>query len=658
MSVFRKLIIFTIPFTLVLPGQSFAEREKKGLSYLKEQAETQVISVSKKPENPFTAAAAIHVITREDIRRSGATSIDEVLRLVPGMQVAVSTANWKAVSARGFNDNIANKLLVLVDGRTVYNTLFSGVWWDEQDILMEDIKQIEVIRGPGATLWGSNAVNGIINIITEDAVNTLDKLVTVTAGNDRKISAARMGGSLSDKAHYRIYAKYTEIDASRSVTGVSAKDGWNVGSTGFRIDWDKSSRDAITIQSDLRNSNIDRTATLPILTAPYSQEIIDDSNVLGGNVLGRWNHIFADGSNSSLQTYIDHTERNFSVSREERTVFDLDFQHSLSSIGINEITWGTGYRFIKDEELLRPYFAYNPEIREDHLWNSFIQDKITLVPEKLFLTLGTKLEYNEYTQFELQPSIRTSWLINTNNTLWGAISKASRTPGRGEQDIKQIVGVVPGGTPGFVTLLGNKQQNSEKVISYEAGYRTHLLKKIFLDITTFYNHYDDLKTFETEAPFSTPNTLVPLRWTNNGEASSYGIELSADYKVTDTWKLIGSYSFINIDTSLKPNSNDTSLKDEEKKVPRHQYNIRSNLTLSDTVELDNMLYYVNDLDALNIPDYFRFDSRVSWKPLKGLELSLVGQNLFDSYHKEFKAISVLPSVEVGRSVYGKVTWRF
>ncbi|MCD6034552.1 MAG: ligand-gated TonB-dependent outer rane channel [Rickettsiales bacterium] len=658
MRVLERIAAVTTILTLIYPSASVAAERKKDLSRLQELADIKVTSVSKKPEDPFTAAAAVYVITREDIKRSGATSIDEVLRLVPGMDVAVAGANWKAVSARGFNDNIANKLLVLIDGRTVYNTLFSGVWWDEQNILMEDIKQIEVIRGPGAALWGSNAVNGIINIITEDAVNTLDKLVTITAGNEMKSAATRVGGSLSDNAHYRVYAKFTDIDDLRAIGGGSAKDGWDTGLFGFRVDWDKSSQDSITIQGNGYNNNINRTATLPILTAPFEQEINDDSNVLGGNVLSRWTHNLSEGGSTTLQSYIDHTERNFSVSREHRSIFDLDFQHALAPIGRNEFTWGAGYRFVKDEELFRPYFAYQPERREDHLWSSFLQNKITLVPEKLYFTLGSKFEYNEYTDFEVQPNARASWLITPDNTVWASVSKAVRTPSRGEQDVQQIVGVVPISTPGYVSLLGNKNQDSEKVVSYEMGYRTRPLNKVTLDVTTFYNDYKDLKTLEAEAPFSTASTLVPLRAANNGNAYSYGVEVAAEYAVTDWWKLSGAYSFINLDTGLEPNSRDTSLVAEETKAPTYQFNIRSHMTLLENIEFDNMLYYVDDLEVLNIPEYYRFDSRIAWKPLNGIELSLVGQNLLDDHHQEFTAIPILPSVEIGRTVYGKISWRF
>lgn len=657
MKAISKFIITTTCLVLLSPMYSHAaevvEREKD-LSRLKRLASTKITSVSKKPEDPFTAPAAVYVITREDIKRSGATSIPEILRLAPGIQVARMGADRWAVAARGNNDTITNKLLVLIDGRSVYTPVFSGVNWDAQGILVEDIKQIEVIRGPAGTLWGANAVNGVINIITEDAVNTLEKQVNVTYGDKEKIETARAGGEINKYTHYRVYAKRSDNGPSRSLDGNDARDAWNSNQGGFRVDLDKTSQDFLTIQGDAYDTKIDRQATLPTITAPFSQVVIDDNHLKGANILGRFAHTFDDGSNYTIQSYVDHFERNFDVSRENVSTFDVDFQHSLHVNKRNEITWGTGYRLVKHEEPERFYFNFTPPTRDDNLFNTFIQDKISLVPDKVFLTLGSKFEYNDYTNFEAQPNARLAWTPTPDNTIWAAVSKAVRTPNRAEHDIQQIVSSIP--NAGYIALIGTDEMKSEELIAYELGYKTKIIERTSFDINTFYNDYDNLRTLEAGSPQG--NILVPLIARNLGKAESYGAEVSATWDVTNEWQLTGAYSFITIDTHLKTGSTDTGLVSEEGKSPKNQFNIRSHLKLPHNIEFDNTLYYVDNLSTINIPTYIRFDTRIAWKPIDKIELSLVGQNLLDDHHKEFTEIPVLEQTEVGRSVYGKISIRF
>jgi iron complex outermembrane receptor protein len=640
------------------------EREKD-ISRLKRLASTKITSVSKKPEDPFTAAASVYVITQEDIKRSGATTVAEALRLVPGMEVARAGSNWWAISARGFNDNTSNKLLVMIDGRTVYNAFFSGVWWDSQDVLMEDIRRIEVIRGPGATLWGANAVNGVVNIITEDAGNTIGKQVTATYGNAEKIVTGRVGGNLSDNAQYRLYAKDSARDSFKSVNGTDARDSWDIGQTGFRVDWDKTDHDLITIQGDAYNSNIDRTASLPILTAPYSAPFVDNSNVFGGNVLSRWTHTSYDSSVSTLQSYVDHTERDFVVSREIRSTFDFDFQRALHPMGRHEFTLGTGYRFVRDEEPFAFYFPVTPTITNLNLFSGFLQDKIAIIPDKLSFTIGSKVEHNDDTGFEYEPSARIAWTPTYEQTIWGAVSRAIRSPSSYETRIQQIVGAIPpnglytGSPAGYVRLIGNPNMGSEDLLAYELGYRVRPSKVISFDISTFVNQYDNLRTFDTGTPFSTSSdTALPLIIHNYGKAESYGAEFSSKWDATEKWQLSGGYTFLIMTTHINSGSTDTTLAIDEKKSPEHQFNIRSHYNLPYDVALDNTLYYVGALDTINVSSYVRFDTGITYKPIKGLELSLVGQNLFDDAHKEFAAIPVLPTVDIGRSVYGKVSWSF
>lgn len=664
-----KKTLFTLLCATYLfsPALSHAGEKPKELSRLQELMNTKVTSVSRAPENPFDAAAAIYVITREDIERSGATSIPEILRLAPGLQVAKSRSDTWSVSARGFNDTIANKLLVLIDGRSVYTPLFSGVYWDTQDTMIEDIKQIEIIRGPGASLWGANAVNGIINIITEETVNTLENIVSITGGTDERIASARSGGKISDKSHFRAFAKMTSRDASTGLSGNTNNDSWDMARGGFRVDWDKTSRDLITMQGDIYDGLVDRTAFPPILTPPYAGIVEDKGALQGGNVLARWTHSFKDGSSTAVQTYIDHMQRNFDLSKERRTTFDIDFQHSMAPKGAHEVTWGTGFRRMADRQPYRLYFTYTPEEREDNLFGAFVQDKITLTPEKLFLTLGTKLEQNDYTGFEVQPSARLAWKPTTNQTVWGSISRAVRTPSRAEDDISQVIGVLPPntlapGTPaGFIRWIGQEDFKSESLIAYELGYRIRPASNLSIDTSAFMFDYDDLRTTGAGIPFSLPDTALPVILDNRGKAESYGFEMTATWDATSYWQLSAAYSYITISTHVEQNSSTDILgllALDEGRSPHNQFNIRSSLSLPYNVKVDNALYYADNLSTIGIPSYMRFDTRIAWQPVPHLEFSVVGQNLFDDYHQEFNAIPVLEPSEVGRSVYAKATLRF
>ena len=649
----KLLIKFMMVLTVTLvpiSNNALADDSIKDLSALQALVNTKVTSVSKKSEDPFTAPAAIYVITREDIRRSGATTIAEALRLAPGLNVAHSGSERWAISSRGFNDETSNKLLVLVDGRTVYSPLYSGVDWESINTLIEDIKQIEVIRGPGATLWGANAVNGVINIITEEAVNTMEKSLTVTAGNRETIESARTGGKIGQDIHYRIYAKHSNTDATKAVTGGNVNDAWSMLQSGFRMDWDRTSKDLITLQGDIYDGRLDRTAFLPILTPPFMQQVTDNNPVAGGNILNRMTHTYDDGSTYVLQTYVDHSERDFSVSKESISTFDTDFQRTFNLSKAHELTWGAEYRVISNDEAARFYFYYNIRMRTDNLFATFLQDKYMIVPNKLALTLGSKLEHNDYTGFEVEPNIRLAYTPTESQTIWGAISRAVRTPSRAESDVQIRISDIPGA--GYVTLVGSKNYASEDLVAYELGYRIRPTSKLSVDTTAFYNHYNNLRTFEAGMPSG--DTALPLLISNNGRGQSVGGELATTYNVTNKWQLTGTYSYIDLATQLKPGN--TSILASE--PPKNQFSFRSHMNLPHEVEVDNILYYVDDLASISIPAYERFDTRIAWKPLKNVELSLVGQNLFNSYHKEFIPRPVLEQSEIGREFYGQINLRF
>jgi len=615
---------------------------------------TEVTTVSRRKEDSFSAAAAIYVITQEDIKRSGATNVPEALRLAPGVDVARSGSGNYAVSIRGFNDNTSNKLLVMVDGRAVYIPTFSGVDWDQVTPPLEDIKQIEIVRGPGGTLWGANAVNGVINIITEDAQNTQENLISGIVGTETNNIYGRNGGKLGDDAFYRIYAQAFDYNHTKAENGDHVNDAWDRQQSGFRIDWGKTSQDNITLQGDVYTGTDDRTAFLPIPTAPYVNPSVDDANLHGGNILGRWTHSYTDGAQTQLQVYFDNWDRLFDVSEEMVNTIDLDLQHDFFANDRNEVTMGVGYRLVNADEPARQYFLFTPTQRDVNLYSTFIQDKFAVIENKVFFTFGSKFEVNDFTGFEYEPSARLSWLLDERQTLWGSISRAVRTPSLGEEDIKETVGAIP--NVGYIALIGNHNLESEHLIAYELGYRVRPTTDLTFDTTAFYNHYNQLETFEFGQPSAA--VAVPLVAENFGKADSKGFEISSTWNVTPKWQLTGAYTYLLLTTSLESGSTDTTLAQDPGKSPKNQFNLRSHLKLPYDTEMDNMVYYVDKLDSIDIPAYIRFDSKFTWHCTDNVELSLVGQNLLTNEHREFVPIPVLEQSEIARSVYAQAKVRF
>lgn len=597
-----------------------------------------VTSVSKKSERAFDAPAAVYVITREDIRRSGTTSIAEALRLAPGVQVARAGANKWAISIRGFNDQFANKLLVLIDGRSVYTPLFSGVFWDVQDTLLEDVKQIEIIRGPGATLWGANAVDGVINIITEEAINTQGKYVSTTFGNKEKgSSSTRLGGKIGEDAHYRLYAKYTNNAEEKTVTGEGADDNGNSLRSGFRIDWEKTTNDMITVQGDVYRNSENQRVLLPSTTAPFTLLTRDNEMASGANSLMRWKHSYTSGASSTLQMYVDHAARSINYLGQSVDTLDVDFQHSLPMMHRNEVTVGAGYRLVSDQLDGTQYLRYTPDSRISPLYSAFIQDKIHLIKNKLFLTLGSKFEYNDYTQSEVQPSARLSFQPTEKQTLWGSISRAVRVPNRTMDDVS----FAAAGTPfGFYRLVGNRNVESEELLAYELGYRVQPAKGLTLDLTGYLNQYDKLAS-------NNPLNRLTVTSANANSGESRGFEISGKWAFTKEWDLSANYSYLKMDLETVNASQVTT----EGKSPERQYTLNSHYMFPHQVEMTNIVYYMGHLPAINIPSYVRFDTVIAWKPKENFELSLVGQNLLNASQREFSGFIYSESERIGRTMF-------
>ncbi|MBI3849398.1 MAG: TonB-dependent receptor [Verrucomicrobia bacterium] len=618
----------------------------------------EVTSVSKKPEKLADAAAAVTVITQEDIRRSGVTSVAEALRLAPGLQVARQDAHNWAISARGFNEVFANKLQVLIDGRSVYTPLFSGVFWDVQDLMLEDVDRIEVIRGPGATLWGANAVNGVINIITKPAKETQGTLLVAGVGTEEQgFGAVRYGDKLGENTYFRVYGKFANHDDSVIPFGGDANDGWYSGRGGFRVDWTPSDTHLLTLQGDAYEGRVEQTFTNATPTPPFVQTVMDNYITRGGNMLGRWTRTFSEDANLQLQVYYDRTERDTAIFSEKRDTFDFDLQDRFALGSRNDLVCGAGYSLSSDKIGNTYTLSFSPARRNTQLFSSFVQDEIKLWPERLRLTLGSKFEHNDYTGFEVQPNARLLWTPHEMHTVWASVSRAVRTPSRAENDVRLNQ---PGPFPGTVTsILGSRAFESEELLAYELGYRVRPHERLSFDMAAFYNDYDKLRSFEPGAPVPGVPVIIPLTVNNLLEGETYGVEFSPTWQATDWWRLQAAYSWLSIQLHNRPGSADPISHGAEGRSPQHQFFVRSLMDLTRHWELDGEVRYVDGLPNLKISSYVVMDVRLAWRPNKNLELAVVGQNLLDNRHSEFAPTLLrTQATAVENSVYFKVTWRF
>ena len=633
---------------------------------LEELFNVRVTSTAKREERIYQSDSAVYVITSEDIRRSGATHVAEALRMAPGVFVGKSNANKFGVTIRGFGGVFSNKLLVLVDGRSVYNPLFSGVYWDAQDLMLENIERIEVIRGPGATLWGANAVNGVINIISKPAADTQGTLVSALAGTEtRAIGAVRHGGTNVDKSvSYRVYARFGDRDDSSTLnTDRDAKDEWKNARGGFRVDWLMSKEDKVTFQGDYYEGNYEQRSRTPVLTPPFTETRVEDAHYSGGNLLGRWSHQFSDTSNMNLQVYYDNTVRDEAFLRQEHNTGDIDFDHNLQ-LGRHNLVYGLEYRVVAED--LRNSFAvvFDPAHDVRHLISIFAQDEITILRDKLNLTVGSKFEHNDFTGFEVQPNLRLLWTPHKHHAVWASVSRAVRTPAPTETALEFSASVTPGadGVLRRLALISNDEIDSETLIAAELGYRAQLHKRFALDAAGFYNMYDHLRTVEPLASraVSQPSShvLMPIRFETNAYGETFGGELAATWKATDRWNLSAHYSYLKMQLHTERGSADPLAESGERSNPQNIAHVRSFLSLPHNVEFDTGLYYVDNNSQDNISRYVRVDARIGWRPLQKLELSLAGQNLFDDRHQEVRPSTYESATEVERNFYFKLVWKF
>jgi iron complex outermembrane receptor protein len=634
----------------------------------------EVTSVSKKEERLFRTAAAVYVVTQRDIRRSGLTSIPELLRMAPGLDVARIDGNKWAISARGFNGRFANKLLVLIDGRSIYAPQTSGVYWEVQDLLLEDIERIEVLRGPGGALWGANAVNGVINIITKRARETQGGLVTAGGGTEEQgFGGVRFGAKIGESAFYRVYAKYFNRSGLVDALGNDANDGHEAVRGGGRIDWQVTNRDLVTIQGDVARTNIRETATTVSPADPFAPLTNRPGDFIVGNLLGRWSRAISERSDIALQVYYDRYKRDVFVLPERLDTFDADFQQRLTIGKRHTMVWGLGSRFVNhdtDSTSISPV-QFNPREESFRLLSGFAQDEISLFKDRLRVVLGAKLEqFTEVEEsestFNAQPSVRLSWMPRERQTVWGAISRSYKALARNDTDIRINLAAFPGpgGTPAILALFGNDDLKQETVLAYEAGYRAELNGKLSVDIAAFYNLYDRLRTQEPLTPFfetdpQPAHLVIPLLFSNLMRGETYGAETLLNVNATDRWRLSGSYSFLRMKLRRYAESRDDLAEGAEGASPRHQFQFHSYLSLPRGFEMDSALYYVSRLSIPQVPAYARLDVRFGWSLEERFEIGFAGQNLLDSRHLEFTGLNLaVRSSLVQRCAYGKVTWRF
>ncbi len=657
---------------------------------LKEVLNLEITSVSKKPQTVSRAAAAVFVITSDDIRRSGASTIPDLLRMAPGIQVGQISNNTWGVSSRGMDGRFTNKLLVLIDGRSLYTPTFSGVYWDVQDTVLADIERIEVIRGPGAALWGANAVNGVINIITKSSAATQGGLIEAAAGsNDRGTGSVRYGGKVGDIGHWRIYAK--GFDRNGSIvesTGARGDDKWQQQRVGFRTDLTPSARDAVTVQGDYYDGRSGESAFLNSLSAPYNILTGTTQTVSGGNLLGRWQRDISATDSFTVQGYFDHTKRDWPAhSNEVRNTVDIDFQYRSKRLSGHDLVIGAGYRLNQDE--MTPSFTgipsnilqfstFSPASSENSLYSLFIQDDITLMQKELVLTLGTKLEHNDYTGLEHQPNVKLLWTPSETTTFWGSAARAVRTPSRIDSggSVNQTVlpplsSRNPLALPVLITAQG--RVDTETVIAYEAGWKQRITPTLSFDLAVFHNNYKDLRTGLFGTPVCQPSPFVcfftpsqayiqqPTLASNQATGQSNGMELSADWRVRPDLRFQFSWTELRVRMKEEPHAFTT---DREGSTPKHQLGLRMAWNPRSDTDVDIWLRHVSKLPLVSegvppIPAYNEADMRLAWRPSKGLELALVGRNLLHKRHKEFASeLLDVQQMQIERAVFGQLNWKF
>jgi iron complex outermembrane recepter protein len=644
---------------------------------LEDLLSVQVTTAGKKEQKLGQTAAAVYVITAEEIERSGLTSIPEVLRLAPGVAVAQVNSSVWAISIRGFNSRYSDKLLVLVDGLTVYSATFSQVLWNVQDLPLDDVERIEVIRGPGASVWGANAVDGVINIITRNANETQGGLLSVTAGtHDSTLAGLRYGWRAGSNAAFRVSAQYINESSLTEFSGGSNHDHWDLDRASARTDWSPSGQNHFLFEGNLYQSGAAETREQAILEPPFDQITNGPSIYSGGDLLVRWKHESAGGSETVLQAFYDRSHQQYPEIGATEDTFDLDFLHRIHLGNRHDLVWGLGARAVNLQTRGTFSTAFYPPATTIKLFSGFLQDEVALLAGRLRLTLGTKLEHNDYSGAEIQPDIRLLWQVRSQHTLWMAVSRAVRSPSILEEgaQVNALAFPGPGGLPVVTAVVGHAGLDSEKLVAYEAGYRAQPASFLSLDLATFYNRYDKLSSGTPGDPVlensaNGPYFLLPIVLGNGSRADGAGLEIAATYNLQKVWQFSGSYSWLRLRYQQVPGEPSDIESFSAGATPQHQFQIHSYLALLHQLQFDTSLYFVGRLaeqagavtleEQSVVPRYTRLDVHLGWLLKENVSLSAGLQNLLSPRHLEFGE-DIVPMVptEAGRSCYGKVAWRF
>lgn len=660
------LLAIGVPFFIW--SESRAEKFDLTQFSLEELMNLEVELVSKKHENLFETTAASYVISPEDIQQSGFTSLPELLRLSPGFAVARIDANKWAISSRGFNGVFANKLQVLIDGRSVYSPLFSGVFWNCQELVLEDISQIEIIRGPGATLWGSNAVNGIINVRTKPAEETQGGLFSMQAGTEEQmLTTLRYGGKIGNHLFYRFNTKYSKHNHLVDSSGAGTADGWTGQLGAFRLDWYPQSHSRLTIQGDYYADEVGQMVTIiPAENQPFYRRIDTVATDAGGNLRLRLQHEFSPENDVALQFYYDQFNRNDVILNLTTRTFDFDFQQRFKFRPTHEIVWGLGYRRVTDETEGTFYFSLDPARAQIDLFNAFFQDELNFFRDRFRIVFGSKLEHQNFTGLEIQPNFRLLYRPNPNRAYWLAASRAVRIPTRVETDVFSVRGLeYTRGIPVFGVMLGSDEFGSEVLHAYELGYRANLNHIISLDLALFYNDYRRLRNYETggwEYKFSPPpaHGMAYFHIDNNMTGYTWGGEILFKMKPAPGCYLEASYSNLQLKVALK-NTNIfyAFSKGTEGESPEHQALLRGSFDLPRGIIFDFGLRFVDQVPTNKIDQYYNLDAQITWQVIKNIKFAVIGQNLLQTQHAEYSpSYDDIQATWVPRGFSGKMQIQF
>lgn len=652
---------------------------------LEELSAIQITSVSKRAESLNRVPAAVSVVKGDDITRFGATHYPEALRFAVGTDVNRVDAHQWAVSVRGFNDTFAQRLLVLVDGRSIYTPLFSGTFWQVHDTFLEDLEQIEVVRGPGGTLWGANAVNGVISIVSKHARDTQGGLLSAIARSDLTSGGIRYGAAAGKNLHYRVYAKYVDHPSSRRVGGGDAWDSGRKKQAGFRMDWEPTDSDHFTFQgdvTDLQHHAVTPKVVFPAYLVPppatgYVYTVPGTIEQQGANLLGRWTHQTRAGGDLSVQAYFDYGQMNHPVLKDDHHTYDLDFRHRLSLGDRHEIVYGGGYRDSRSGLQGSVVVAIPTGTYVDRILNAFVQDQINLVPDRLRWTVGAKIERFEDSGTGWAPGTRLAWTPDDHHTIWGSISRALRTPSLIERKARFNIGAAGANPPArpapiLLSLFGNPDLELEKLTAYELGYRVQASRRLSIDLATYVNQYDHLRTSTERQNLTTlPDYVgVESHWISDGWGKSYGGEFALTWQATDRWLVHAQYAIFRVDadgpiTPLTGNPQPPKISAAD-----HQIGIRVSGELSPRISFDGGLRYVGEISSAGealtqllgtrniIPSHLTFDASLTWRASSTIEISIGARDLGPTHREYVPTFTTTEHTEVGPSYFIRTTVKF